>query len=215
MGRTRATEQTRTPPAPGRHGSLDHLMDEIGTDGQLTGQLLIAMPAMNTPHFAQAVIYMCAHTPEGAMGIVVNRPLASPSFGDLLHQLDVTPSPPARQLDLFRGGPVDAARGFMLHTADWTGDGSLMVDREMALTASLDVLKAVADGGGPRQGFLALGYAGWGPGQLDREMTENAWLSAPARMDIVFGPDHQTKWQRAMAILKVNPIMLSGEMGHA
>jgi putative transcriptional regulator len=190
-------------------------MDEIGTDGQLTGQLLIAMPAMNTPHFAQAVIYMCAHTPEGAMGIVVNRPLASPSFGDLLHQLDVTPSPPARQLDLFRGGPVDAARGFMLHTADWTGDGSLMVDREMALTASLDVLKAVADGGGPRQGFLALGYAGWGPGQLDREMTENAWLSAPARMDIVFGPDHQTKWQRAMAILKVNPIMLSGEMGHA
>ena len=106
------------------------------SEGILTGQLLIAMPAMNTPHFAQAVIYVCAHTPEGAMGIVLNRPLSSPSFGDLLEQLDVSPVPPMRQIDLFRGGPVDAARGFVLHTADWTGDGSLMVDPEIALTAS-------------------------------------------------------------------------------
>jgi putative transcriptional regulator len=184
-------------------------------DGLLTGQLLIAMPTMATPHFTQAVIYVCAHTPEGAMGIVLNRPLASPSFGDLLEQLEVTPVPPVRRIDLFRGGPVDAARGFVLHTSDWTGDGSLMVDRDVALTASLDVLKAIADGGGPARGFLALGYAGWGPGQLDREMQENAWLSAPASVDLLFDTQHDTKWRRAMAILKVDPILLSGSAGHA
>jgi putative transcriptional regulator len=188
---------------------------EPATEGLLTGQFLIAMPSMNTPHFAQAVIYVCAHTPDGAMGIVLNRPLASPSFGDLLQQLEVTPVPPARQIDLFRGGPVDSARGFVLHTADWTGDGSLMVDPQVALTASLDVLKAIADGGGPRHGFLALGYAGWGPGQLDREITENAWLSAPASIEILFDTDHETKWRRAMAILKVDPILLSDIAGHA
>ena len=184
-------------------------------EGLLTGQLLIAMPAMTTPHFSQAVIYICAHTSEGAMGIVLNRPLASPSFGDLLEQLDVSPKPPVRKIELYRGGPVDAARGFVLHTADWTGDGSLMVDPQIALTASLDVLKSIADGGGPERGFLALGYAGWGPGQLDREMTENAWLSAPASIDIVFDGDHETKWRRAMGILKVDPVLLSGSAGHA
>ncbi len=185
------------------------------TDGQMTGQLLIAMPSMATPHFSQAVIYVCAHTPEGAMGIVLNRPLASPSFGDLLEQLDVSPVPPVRRIELFRGGPVDAARGFVLHTADWTGDGSLMVDGEVALTASLDVLKAIADGGGPQRGFLALGYAGWGPGQLDQEMQDNAWLSAPSSVDLLFDSGHETKWRRAMAILKIDPILLSGTAGHA
>ncbi len=197
-----------------RHVKVAKEADE-DADGLMTGQLLIAMPAMTTPHFSQAVIYVCAHTPEGAMGIVLNRPLSSPSFGDLLEQLEVTPVPPVRQINLFRGGPVDAARGFVLHTADWTGDGSLMVDQEVALTASLDVLKAIADGGGPSRGFLALGYAGWGPGQLDREMQDNAWLSAPASVDLLFDTQHETKWRRAMAILKVDPILLSGTAGHA
>ncbi len=149
------------------------------------------------------------------MGIVLNRPLDSPSFGDLLEQLEVTPVPPVRQIDLFRGGPVDGARGFVLHTSDWTGDGSLVVDQEVVLTASLDVLKAIADGGGPSRGFLALGYAGWGPGQLDREMQENAWLSAPASVDLLFDTMHDTKWRRAMAILKIDPILLSHAAGHA
>jgi putative transcriptional regulator len=186
-----------------------------GEAGLLTGQLLIAMPAMNTPHFSQAVIYLCAHTPEGAMGIVLNRPLATPSFDDLLEQLDVAPVPPMRRIELCRGGPVDNARGFVLHTADWTGDGSLVVDDRVALTASLDVLKAIADGGGPKRGFLALGYAGWGPGQLDQEMQDNAWLSAPASVDLMFDSEHGTKWRRAMAILKVDPILLSDTAGHA
>jgi putative transcriptional regulator len=191
----------------------DHLRDE--GEGLLTGQLLIAMPMMDTPHFSQCVIYMCAHTAEGAMGIVVNRPLSRPSFDDLLEQLEVLPAPPARRIELFRGGPVDAARGFVLHTNDWTGDGSLMVDDHVALTASLDVLKAFADGGGPARGLLALGYAGWGPGELDREMQDNAWLSAPASMEILFDHDHDTKWRRAMAMLKVDPVLLSGTAGHA
>lgn len=186
-----------------------------GGEGLLTGQLLIAMPTMDTPHFAHSVIFICAHTQDGAMGIVVNHPLHQPSFEDLLEQLEVTPTPPSRRIALFRGGPVDAARGFVLHTSDWTGDGSLMVDDHVALTASLDILKAIADGGGPRQGVLALGYAGWGPGQLDREMAENAWLSAPASLELIFDTDHETKWRRALASLRIDPALLSAAAGHA
>lgn len=181
----------------------------------LTGQVLIAMPAMTDERFAQSVIYVCAHTDEGAMGIVVNRPLATPSFADLLKQLNVDPVPPARNIRLGQGGPVDNARGFVLHTADWTGDGSLRVDESMALTASLDVLKAIATGGGPQFGLLALGYAGWGPGQLDQEMQQNSWLSAPADPDLLFDEDYATKWRRALAKLRVDPLLLSSISGRA
>jgi putative transcriptional regulator len=173
------------------------------------------MPAMADPRFAQSVIYVCAHTEEGAMGIVVNRPLAKPSFEELLRQLDVEPTPPARQIRLYAGGPVDRARGFVLHTADWTGDGSLKVTDDLALTASLDVLKAIAEGGGPREGILALGYAGWGPGQLDAEIQQNAWLSIQADEMMVFDDEHDTKWRRAFAKLKIDPLQLSGNAGHA
>ena len=121
--------------------------DDAPTDDHfLTGQLLIAMPAIDDERFAQSVIYLCAHTDEGAMGIVLNRPLRKPTFEGLLRQLDVAPTPPARRIQLCQGGPVDHARGFVLHTADWTGDGSLRVDERVALTASLDVLKALAEG---------------------------------------------------------------------
>ena len=181
----------------------------------LTGQLLIAMPAMGDPRFAQSVIYVCAHTPDGAMGIVVNRPLERPSFGDLLRQLNVVPAPPARQIRLCQGGPVENARGFVLHTTDWTGEGSLRVTDSTALTASLDVLKAIAEGGGPREGLLALGYAGWGPGQLDAEIQQNAWLSVPADDDLVFDSDFDTKWRRAFAKLRIDPLLLSEAAGHA
>ena len=181
----------------------------------LTGQLLIAMPGMEDPRFAQSVILMCAHTDEGAMGIVLNRPLAKPSFEALLTQLDVQPTPPARQIRLCQGGPVDHGRGFVLHTNDWTGDGSLRVDDQLALTASLDVLQEIAKGAGPREGLLALGYASWGPGQLDREMQENVWLSAPAPVELLFDADYDTKWRRALGILHIDPLLLSGVAGHA
>ncbi|MBV9748956.1 MAG: YqgE/AlgH family protein [Acetobacteraceae bacterium] len=184
-------------------------------DAYLTGQLLIAMPGMEDPRFAQSVILLCAHTDEGAMGIVLNRPLAKPTFEALLTQLDVQPTPPARQIRLCQGGPVDHGRGFVLHTNDWTGDGSLKVDENLALTASLDVLQEIANGGGPREGLLALGYASWGPGQLDREMQENVWLSAPAPVELLFDDDYDTKWRRALGILHIDPLLLSGIAGHA
>ena len=181
----------------------------------LTGQLLIAMPAMTDPRFSQTVIYLCAHTPEGAMGLVLNKPIQRPSFDDLLKQLEVAPTPPAWRIRLCVGGPVDNARGFVLHTTDWTGEGSLRVNDALALTASLDVLKAIAEGGGPREGILALGYAGWGPGQLDAEIQQNAWLSVAADETIVFDGDHDTKWRRALGKLKIDPLLLSGAEGHA
>jgi len=187
----------------------------IDADTSLTGQLLIAMPAMEDSRFAHSVILLCAHTEDGAMGIVLNDPLPRPSFGSLLEQLEVTPVPPARQIQLCRGGPVDHGRGFVLHTSDWTCDGSLMVDDNLALTASLDVLQEIASGNGPRQGLLALGYASWGPGQLDREMGENVWLSAPNRVELLFDRDHDTKWRRALGILRIDPLLLSGVAGRA
>ena len=193
-----------------------NLMSMIDTDDtSLTGQLLIAMPAMDDTNFAHSVILLCAHTDEGAMGIVLNQPLAKPSFDALLAQLDVEPVPPARQIQLCQGGPVDHGRGFVLHTSDWISDGSLRVDDRLALTASLDVLQEIAQGGGPKESMLALGYSSWGPGQLDREMQENVWLSAPVELALLFDADHGTKWRRALAILRVDPLLLSGVSGRA
>ena len=219
-----APVKTRAGAAPGRglraegHAPKSLIMSQRPTGpapGFLTGQVLIAMPGMTDPRFAQSVVFVCAHTEEGAMGIVVNAPLAEPSFDDLLRQLKVEPVPPARRIRLWACGPVDHGRGFVLHTADWTGEGSLQVDEALALTASLDVLKAIAEGGGPRAGVLALGYAGWGAGQLDQELQQNAWLSAPADEAVLFDAEHPTKWRRALAKLKVDPLLLSSAAGHA
>jgi putative transcriptional regulator len=185
------------------------------SETSLAGQVLIAMPNLPDPEFAHSVVYLCAHTEEGAMGLIVNRPLAQPSFADLLKQLEVSPAPPARAVALCKGGPVDNSRGFVLHTTDWTGDGSLKVAPEVALTASLDVLKAIARGGGPREAILALGYANWGPGQLDAEMKQNSWLNTKPDLSLLFDHDHESKWARALAKLRVNPAQLSSESGRA
>ena len=181
----------------------------------LTGRLLIAMPAMGDPRFAHSVIFLCAHTADGAMGIVLNQPVAQPSFEDLLAQLEVEPLPPARSIRICVGGPVDHERGLVLHTADWTCEDSLKVDGKVALTANLDILRALAQGTGPRAGLLALGYAGWGPGQLDREIQENAWLCAPADEALVFDEESGTKWRRALAKLRIDPALLSATAGRA
>jgi putative transcriptional regulator len=184
--------------------------------GFLTGQLLLAMPHMTDERFAHSVIYLCAHTPDGAMGIVVNRPLLEPTFPEMLRQLSVDPLPPARTIRLCAGGPVEHARGFVLHTADWTTEGTLKVDDRLALTANLDVLKALAAGGGPELGILALGYAGWGPGQLDNEMQQNAWLTAPMPDPaVILGDDHAGMWRRVLASMRIDPLLLSSVAGHA
>jgi putative transcriptional regulator len=199
----------------GRMSKLDDIRDSAEEGGWLTGQLLIAMPTMRDPRFAQTVVYICAHSSEGAMGIVINKPLEGLSFESLLRQLGIEPAPPSRVIRMHAGGPVETGRGFVLHTTDWVQDGSLQVDQGFALTASIDVLREIARGGGPREGILALGYAGWGPGQLDEEIQQNAWLSVPADERLVFGADLAAKWREALASLKIDPLLLSGSAGRA
>lgn len=181
----------------------------------LTGQLLIAMPAMQDPRFAQSVIVLCAHSADGAMGLVLNKPIKGLSFDELLKQLKLEPCPPERRIRMVQGGPVEGGRGFVLHTSDWSSDGSLQVNRELAMTASVDILKAIAGGGGPRQGLLALGYAGWGPGQLEDEIQRNAWLCVPPDEALLFAGEAAAMWRQAMAKLKIDPLLLSAAAGHA
>jgi putative transcriptional regulator len=184
-------------------------------EGYLSGQLLVAMPAMQDPRFARSVICLCAHSSDGAMGIVLNKPLAGLSFDELLKQLNLDPVPPQRRIRLMAGGPVEGGRGFVLHTADWETEGSLRVNPEIALTASVDILKAIAGGGGPREGLLALGYAGWGPGQLEAEIQGNAWLNVPPDEGLLFGAKPDALWRQALAKLHVDPALLSDVAGHA
>ncbi len=181
----------------------------------LSGQLLVAMPSMQDPRFAQSVICVCAHSADGAMGIVLNKPIDNLSFEDLLKQLEVEPLPPQRQIRLLVGGPVEGGRGFVLHTTDWSSEGSLKVTGDLALTASVDILKAIAGGGGPREGLLALGYAGWGPGQLENEIQRNAWLNVDADEALLFGGIPDTMWRQALAKMRIDPLLLSASAGHA
>jgi len=182
----------------------------------LTGQLLVAMPQMLDPRFARSVVYICAHSDEaGAMGLVINKLLGSLTMGELYAQLDISTSGAAGSRPVHFGGPVEAGRGFVLHTADYNEEATLVVDSNIALTATLDVLRAIGDGRGPRQSLFALGYAGWAPGQLDAEIQANGWLSVSADDAIIFDPDHDQKWQRALAKLGVDLTMLSSEAGHA
>ena len=146
---------------------------EHGAGPYLEGQLLVAMPTMADPRFAHTVIYMCAHSEDGAMGLVVNKLLESLSFSDLLEQLEIEPAQESKPIPVHFGGPVEAARGFVLHSTDYTHEATMQVDDGFSLTATIDVLKAMAEGRGPRLSMLALGYAGWAPGQLDREIQEN------------------------------------------
>jgi putative transcriptional regulator len=179
------------------------------------GQLLVAMPAMPDPRFERSVIYVCAHSEDGAMGIVVNKPLESLSFSELLEQLEIETAQVDERIRVHFGGPVEAARGFVLHSADYIHDATMMVDDEFALTATVDVLKALAEGDGPRDSLLALGYAGWAPGQLDEEIQNNGWLTVPADEEVIFRLQNDVKWQTAVARLGVDISNLSAEVGHA
>jgi putative transcriptional regulator len=189
----------------------------------LDGQLLIAMPGIGDPRFERSLIFMCAHSEKGAMGIIVNKRAPMISFPDLLTRLEVIPDEERINLpDTVRsmlvqfGGPVEPARGFVLHTSDYfSSDTTLPIDERIALTATLDILRAIASGTGPRRALLALGYAGWGAGQLEDEIQRNGWLSCAADEDLVFGLDLDGKYTAALAKLGVDPSMLSAEAGHA
>ncbi len=184
------------------------------TEGYLTGQLLIAMPTMMDPRFQRTVIFMCAHDERGAMGLVVNRLIEALTFPELLKQLGIDQAKSSERPIHF-GGPVDMGRGFVLHSDDYNQEGTVSVKPGYAVTATVDILHAIAKGEGPIESLLALGYAGWGPGQLDDEIQNNGWLHAPADHTLVFDPNLESKWQRAMAKIGVELSVLSGEAGHA
>jgi putative transcriptional regulator len=183
--------------------------------GYLTGQLLIAMPQMTDPRFERSVIYICAHTADGAMGLVVNREIEALTFPDLLKQLSIDAEVVDDKIQVLFGGPVETGRGFVLHSSDYVQNTTMLVDKRVGLTATMEVLKDIASGKGPRLNILALGYAGWGPGQLDAEIQANGWLSVSADEGLVFDPDLDKKWERALAKIGIDFSMLSGEAGHA
>jgi putative transcriptional regulator len=180
----------------------------------LAGQLLIAMPQMQDRRFMRSVIFLCAHNEEGAMGLVINKIIDTVTLPELLEKLGIPSLGLNSRRPVHAGGPVEEGRGFVLHSDDYREDNTLVVG-SMGLTATLDVLRAIGRGQGPRRSMLALGYAGWGPGQLDTEMSDNGWLHVPADEEIVFDEDIADKWQRALGKLGIDPLSLSGEAGHA
>jgi putative transcriptional regulator len=214
------------PSNPGGGGGVKGLGKGMGRNrkrGYLDGQMLIAMPTMGDDRFSRSVIYVCAHSSEGAMGIIVNQPAANISFPDLLVQLDVVGKSDLIQLPsaagdvkVLKGGPVETSRGFVLHSNDFFIENStLPIDDGICLTATLDILKAIAHGTGPHSAVLALGYAGWAPGQLENEINANGWLHCPADLDLVFGRDVEGKYTKALKKIGIDLGMLSSEAGHA
>jgi putative transcriptional regulator len=204
-------------------GSAQKAGTKTAGRGYLDGQMLIAMPTMRDERFARSLIYVCAHSSEGAMGIVVNQPAPNIRFSELLVQLEVIPAaeliqlpPRASVIKVLKGGPVETGRGFVLHSADFFIENStLPIDEGICLTATLDILKAIARGKGPQSAVLALGYAGWAAGQLENEIQENGWLHCAADSELIFGPDIEGKYTKALRKIGIDPGMLSGDAGHA
>lgn len=189
----------------------------------LDGQILIAMPGMEDQRFSRSLVYLCAHSAEGAMGIILNQLAPQVSFGDLLVQLDIIPSKDqirlpglAQRMRVHHGGPVETSRGFVLHSTDYFIDNAtLPIDDDVSLTTTIEILKAIAEGRGPRAAVLALGYAGWQPGQLESEIQANAWLHCPPDASLVFDSDVEAKYDRALRKIGIDIGLLSRDAGHA
>lgn len=196
----------------------------LSTDGgYLDGQLLVAMPTMTDRRFARSVIYLCAHSADGAMGLIINQQADNIELAELFEQLGILPAGEEMRVpaDLFDmtvhvGGPVETGRGFVLHSADYFVDEStLEIDNGVCLTATIDILRAMASGKGPHQSILALGYAGWAPGQLESEIHANGWLHCPADPELVFEPDLDAKYHLALSRIGIDPSHLVSDAGHA
>jgi len=195
----------------------------VPREGYLDGQLLIAMPSMGDPRFARAVIYMCAHSADGAMGIIINHRAPNISFGELLDQLNIAPHKEritvprmGAAMAVYLGGPVETGRGFVLHSADYfKAESTLPIDESVCLTATIDILRDIAKGAGPDKALLALGYAGWAPGQLESEIHANGWLHCSADPELVFGPEVDRKYSRALGKIGIDPRRLVNDSGHA
>jgi len=184
-------------------------------DYDLTGKVLVAMPFLSDPRFTHAVIYVCGHDAQGAMGLIVNKGLPTVTFEELLDQMNVDTSYIAAQIPIHYGGPVEVGRGFVLHSSDYASESTVLIENGFAMTATLDILRAIAHNEGPRDILLALGYVGWGSGQLEQEIQENGWLTIEANPDLIFGRDLEGKWRQALATLGIDPSVLSLEIGHA
>ena len=197
-----------------------------GPWGCLDGHFLIAMPGLSDERFERAVIFVCAHSEDGAMGFIVNRPQPL-QFEQLLESLDLGGakgdrsgsrggvSDRARDFPIQLGGPVESGRGFVLHSDDYLSESTIPVNDDLCLTATVDILRAIKEGRGPERGIMLLGYAGWAPGQLESEIASNTWLSCPGRDDLVFDQDHSGKYDRVLAHMGIQPAMLSNQAGHA
>jgi putative transcriptional regulator len=184
--------------------------------GYLAGQVLIAMPHMPDPRFDKSLIFLCVHNREGAMGIVINRLNSSITYPDLLSQLGLPSHLIEEKKPVYYGGPVEMGRGFVLHSDEFVQESTLQVYDGLALTATVDILRAIAEGRGPKHSLLALGYAGWGAGQLEQEIHHNAWLTAEPDMSLLFEETAERKYQRAMSKIGVTTLThLSGVPGHA
>jgi putative transcriptional regulator len=182
----------------------------------LDGQLLIAMPGMGDLRFERSVIFLCAHSGEGAMGLIVNKPAPELSLADLLAQLKIPATIDLKRAPVHFGGPVEHGRGFVLHSGEYKVEQSSMrVSPEFAMTATIDILQDIARGEGPNRALLALGYAGWGPGQLEGEIQANGWLTAPADAELIFGLNDSDKWGAALRSISIDPRLLSAEGGRA
>lgn len=194
--------------------SRDHRLDQ--GESFLEGKLLIALPGMSDERFAQTVIYVCAHSSKGAMGIVINKPIPGLSFEEVLKQLQIETKPKMGEFPILYGGPVETGRGFVLHSGDYEGsDSTLPVSEDISLTATLDILRAIAEGRGPKHALFALGYAGWAPGQVETEFQRNGWLHCEADSSLVFGVDPEAKWRSALERLGIGPSGLVADTGRA
>ena len=186
------------------------------TSLDLTGSMLIAMPGMADPRFAQSLVYLCDHSSKGAMGLIVNKPAHDMSFAELLEQLEIDATVPTDAVKVYFGGPVETGRGFVLHSSEYKSDlRTLRVRNGLALTPTLDVLEDIAAGQGPNRVMMMLGYAGWGPGQLEGELAQNGWLTCDGDAELVFETAAADKWNRALKQLGIDPAMLSAEAGSA
>ncbi len=183
--------------------------------GYIEGQLLIAMPTMTDPRFERTVIYLCAHSAAGAMGLVINKPLTNITFPELIEQLGIADVPSRDDIRLQFGGPVESGRGFVLHSTDYVREATVKFGEEVALTATVDVLKAIAGGAGPDKTILALGYAGWRAGQLEGEIQANGWLHCEPDSELLFSAELDKKWPNAIGKIGIDPSLLSMDAGHA
>lgn len=185
------------------------------TSGYIPGQCLVAMPGMGDLRFNHAVIYLCTHSAEGAMGLIINHIVEQISFSDLLGQLNVEPTEHCKNIAVHFGGPVESSRGFVLHSTDYVQDATMLINKNVGLTATVDILRDIAQNKGPKHSLLALGYAGWNSGQLEEELKKNTWLTVDAGEDVLFEKNNNLKWEKALAKIGVDPAKLSDITGTA